>query len=360
MHTRITFGGAVLAAALALGGCSSWDDVTVSGTAAGGQLREQVADATAVTDPRTLTGVSVVTGMSEVEPVAGTVSPQLPVELTDADGREVVVTDTSRILALDLYGTYTRTLRGLGLGENIIGRTVSSSEPSLQSLPVVTESGHSINVEAVLNLRPSLVIVDHSVGPREAIDQIRSAGVTVVVMAPERSLDSIATDITDLAAVVGLPGEGEKLAQRSLAELAADRAAVADLVPDEPLRMAFLYARGDGGVFFVLGEESGSRGLIEGLGGIDVAAENGVGAPAPANAEALAELNPEVFVMMSGGLESTGDLAGLLARPGVAQTVAGQHQRVLALPDGQALSFGPQTGELLLRGAQALYLQEGQ
>lgn len=158
----------------------------------------------------------------------------------------------------------------------------------------------------------------------------------------------------------GLPGEGEKLAQRSLAELAADRAAVAELVPDEPLRMAFLYARGDGGVFFVLGEESGSRGLIEGLGGIDVAAENGVGAPAPANAEALAELNPEVFVMMSGGLESTGDLAGLLARPGVAQTIAGQNQRVLALPDGQALSFGPQTGELLLRGAQALYLQEGQ
>lgn len=44
----------------------------------------------------------------------------------------------------------------------------------------------------------------------------------------------------------------------------------------------------------------------------------------------------------------------------MAQTVAGQNQRVLALPDGQALSFGPQTGELLLRGAQALYLQEGQ
>lgn len=352
--TRILPGVALLlTAALSLGACASWDEVPVTADA---QLREELGSATPADDPRALTGVSAVAEMSEVEPVTDSAQPQLPVELTDADGFDVTVTDTSRILALDLYGTYTKTLRGLGLGENIIGRTVSSSEPSLQDLPVVTESGHSLNVEAVLNLQPSLVIVDHSVGPREAIDQIRQAGVTVVVMSPQRSPDSIGTDIMDLAAVVGLPGEGEQLAERSLAELEADKQAVAELAPEEPLRMAFLYARGDGGVFFVLGEESGSRGLIEGLGGIDVAAESGVGAPAPANAEALAELNPEVFVMMSGGLESTGDVAGLLQRPGVAQTVAGQKQRILALPDGQSLSFGPQTGELLLRGAQALYL----
>lgn len=349
--------GLILVAALTLSGCASWDQTPAT---ADDQLREELAASSPADDPRALTGVSTIDEMSEVEPVTDSASPQLPVELTDADGYDVTVTDTSRILALDLYGTYTKTLRGLGLSDSIIGRTVSSSEPSLADLPVVTESGHSLNVEAVLNLQPSLVIVDHSVGPREAIDQIRQAGVTVVVMAPERSLDSIATDITDLAAVVGLPEEGEKLAQRSLETLEADRAAVAEIAPEDPLRMAFLYARGDGGVFFVLGEESGTRDLIEGLGGIDVAAENGVGSPAPANAEALAELNPEVFVMMSGGLESTGDVAGLLQRPGVAQTTAGQKQRILALPDGQSLAFGPQTGELLLRGAQALYLEDGE
>lgn len=349
--------GVVLAAALALGGCASWDQ-TPAGVNA--ELREQLQSAESDADPRAMRGLSLVGALSEVEPVTDSVSPQLPVELTDADGFDVTVTDTSRILALDLYGTYTKTLRGLGLGENLIGRTVSSSEPSLQDLPVVTESGHSINVEAVLNLQPSLVIADHSVGPREAIEQIRLAGVPVVVMSPQRSLESIGSDIRDLAAVVGLPEEGEKLAQRSLDELDADRAAVAEIAPAEPLRMAFLYARGDGGVFFVLGEESGTDDLIEGLGGMDVAKANGVGSPAPANAEALANLNPEVFIMMSGGLESTGDVAGLLERPGVAQTVAGQNQRILALPDGESLSFGPQTGELLLRAAQALYLDGGE
>lgn len=349
--------GLLLATALALSGCAAWDEVPAS---ANNELREQFSSASASGDPRSYTGLSLVSEMSEVEPVTQSAVPQLPVELTDADGFEVSVTDTSRLMALDLYGTYTQTLRGLGLSDSIIGRTVSSAEPSLAEVPVVTESGHSINIEAVLNLQPSLVIVDHSIGPRDAIDQIRQAGVTVVVMAPQRALDAIGSDITDLAAVVGLPEEGEQLAARSLTDLAEDRAVIAGHAPEDPLRMAFLYARGDGGIFFILGAESGTDDLIEGLGGIDVAAEAGIGSPSPANAEALAKLNPEVFVMMSGGLESTGDMAGLMQRPGVAQTIAGQNQRVLALPDGQSLSFGPQTGELLLRGAQALYLDQGE
>lgn len=346
----------VLAATLGLGACSSWDQGSSS---ANEQLRAELSNAN-VTDPREMTGVATVGEMSEVEPVTTSASPALPVELVDADGYDVAITDVSRILALDLYGTYTKTLRGIGLGENIIGRTISSTEPSLAHLPTVTEGGHGLNVEAVLNLRPTLVMVDHSVGPREAIDQIRAAGVTVVVMNPARSLDTIGQDIMDVAAVVGLPEEGQKLADRSLKDLENDRAAIAEIAPAEPLRMAFLYARGEGGVFFILGEDDGTRGLIEGLGGIDVASDNGVGAPSPASAEALAELNPEVFIMMTGGLESTGDLEGLLKRPGVAQTIAGQKQRILALPDGQSLAFGPQTGEMLLRSAQALYLGEGQ
>ena len=59
--------------------------------------------------------------------------------------------------------------------------------------------------------------------------------------------------------------------------------------------------------------------------------------------------------MMNSGLQSTGDVEGLLQRPGVVQTTAGKNKRVLALPDGDSLAFGPQTGEMLLRAAHALY-----
>ncbi|APT93799.1 ABC transporter substrate-binding protein [Corynebacterium phocae] len=319
------------------------------------ELRDSLPAATSLDDPRSFTGVTHVRDFDEVVPVTDSPQPALPVELTDADGYDVTVTDTSRILALDLYGTYTKTLTGLGLGENIVGRTVSSTENSLADLPVVTQGGHNINVEAVLSLNPSVVIVDHSIGPRDAIDQIRNAGVTTVVMEPTRTIESVEEDIKTLGAVVGLPEEAEQLAQRTVAEVEKDRAAIKDLVPEEPMRMAFLYARGNGGVFFILGEGTGAQDLIEGVGGIDLAAEHNLSYAEPANAEALAKINPEVIIMMDKGLESTGGIDGLLKRPGVAQTVAGQNRRIVTLPDGQSLAFGPLTGQTLLRLAKAIY-----
>lgn len=341
----------ITAAALTLTGCGvqgAYESVDAS-------LREELPSASELRDPRTITGVSHVQDFADVTPVTDNSKPKLPVELVDSDGFDVTVDNVDRILALDLYGTYTKTLTGLGLADNIVGRTVSSTEQVLADRPVVTQGGHNINVEAVLSLQPTLVIVDHSIGPRDAIDQIRAAGVTTVVLQPERTIDAVAQDIKTLGSVVGLNDEAETLANASVEELDKDIAAVKELVPAEPMRVAFLYARGNGGVFFILGEGSGAKDLIEAVGGVDVAAENNLSQAESANAEALARLNPDAFFMMTDGLESTGGIEGLLQRPGIAQTKAGQNRRVIAIPDGQSLAFGPTTGQVLLRTAQALY-----
>lgn len=318
-------------------------------------LRESLPKAGDVKDPRTFTGVSDVRDFDDVQPVSESVSPSLPVHLTDADGFDVEVTDVSRIIALDIYGTYTKTLEGLGLADKIVGRTVSSTENVLKDVPVVTEGGHNINVEAVLSLHPSLLIVDHSIGPRDAIDQIRNAGVTTVVMEPTRTIDSVSEDIKTLGGVVGLSEEASILAERSVHEISAAREAIAAIAPSDPMRVAFLYARGNGGVFFIMGEGTGAKDLIEGVGAKDMGAEYKLSYAEPANAEALAKINPEAIIMMTAGLESTGGIDGLLARPGVAQTIAGKNRRVITIPDGQSLAFGPMTGQTLLRTAQALY-----
>lgn len=320
-----------------------------------GSYTDQLPDPQDLSDPRSFEGVTEVSDFADIEPVSSKVQPALPVELTDADGYDVTVTDVSRILALDIYGTYTKTLSGLGLADNIVGRTVSSTEPNLADRPVVTEGGHNINVEAVLELNPTLVIVDHSIGPRDAIDQIREAGVTTVVMEPQRTIDSVGEDIITLGDTLGLPDEARKLAERSIKEIDESKEAIKTIAPEEPMRMAFLYARGNGGVFFIMGEGTGAQDLIEGIGGVDLAAENNLSYAEPANAEALARINPEVIIMMTDGLKSTGGIDGLLERPGVAQTIAGQKQRIVTIPDGQSLAFGPMTGQTLVKLAKAVY-----
>lgn len=345
---------------LALAGCSSWDGRETTTDSSNSDLISEIQGSGKDVNPRELRGVSTVGALDEVKPVADNPEPQLPVELTDNDGNDVKVEDASRIVALDIYGTYTETLRGLGLGENIVGRSSSSTEASLQDLPVVTQSGHDINVEAVLSLEPTLIVVDHSIGPAGAIDQLRDSGVPTVVMSPDRSPEKLGESIRNLAGVVGLPDEGDTLAQQSTDEYDEAIRTIKEIAPERPLKMAFFYARGEGGVFYVLGKEASTDDLISALGGKDVATDNRIGAPSPANAEALAKLNPDVFVMMSHGLESAGQLQGLLTRPGVAQTTAGKNQRILALPDGDSLAFGPQTGEMLLRAAHALYQENGE
>lgn len=346
------------AAILALTGCGVG---VQSGGANGDTVAvEELPSRDDVGNPNELSGLSTVAPLGDIAPVAESPEPQLPVSFSDATGTDVEVTDISRILALDLYGTLSRTVEGLGLTENIIGRTVSSNEPAIADRPVVTEGGHNLNVEAILELRPSVILVDDTVGPPEAIEQLRDAGITVAVLDPRRTAESLEDDITLVAGALGVREQGTELGKRSREQMEQAQAEVADLAPqgDDRLRMAFLYIRRNGGVFFILGEGSGADNTISELGGIDVATENEIADTVPANAESLAELNPEVILVMNDGLESTGGLEGLLARPGVAQTDAGKNQRIVALPDSEAASMGPQAGLSLVRFAKAVYTGE--
>lgn len=347
------YAAAFAVAGLGVSACASWDEPS-----AHQNLTKDVVDNGSAADPRSFQGGTIVSDLDEVVPVTNSPTPQLPVSVTDVDGYDVVVEDVSRILAIDFYGTFTKTVRGLGLADNLVGRTVASQEESLAELPVVTHGAHALNAEAILELNPSLLVINHSIGPSEVIDQVRAAGVTTVVLAEDRSLEAMGAQIRRMGEVLGVADEGVALAQRSEEELDDAKTAIAQIAPKDPLRMAFLYARGESGVFYILGRDSGTDDLIEGIGGVDVATANGIGSQSPASPEALAELNPEVYIMMSGSLRSIGDIEGLLDRPGVAQTIAGQKQRVIALPDGQALAFGPQSGQLLLATAKAIYHDE--
>ena len=64
------------------------------------QLRDALPDAQSAKNPRSFTGVSNVTDFEDVVAVAESPTPALPVELTDADGYDVSVTDVSRICLL--------------------------------------------------------------------------------------------------------------------------------------------------------------------------------------------------------------------------------------------------------------------
>jgi iron complex transport system substrate-binding protein len=221
----------------------------------------------------------------------------------------------------------------------IVGRDLSSSEKALEDIPVVT-SGHQVIPEKVIALKPDLVIIDASTGPKSAIDQIRSAGIRVEQTPESWNLADISLKVQAVANVIGAPQQGDLLNQ-------AISSAITNSKLSSKPRVAFLYLRGTSSIYLIGGEGSGADSLISAIGGIDVGA---AALPRPFNtltAESLATLNPDVIIVMTKGLESVGGISGLLKLPGVAQTEAGKKQAVIDVDDSLLLSFGPRTPSLV-------------
>ena len=221
----------------------------------------------------------------------------------------------------------------------IVGRDISSSETALSDIPIVT-SGHQVLSEKVIGLKPDLVIIDASTGPKSAIDQIKSAGITVVQTPESWTLADIAIKVSAVAAAIGAPAQGDLLNQAIKAEIQSST------VAKKP-RIAFLYLRGTSSIYLIGGPGSGADSLISAIGAVDVGAGT---LPHPFNtltAETLAMLNPDIILVMTKGLESVGGITGLVKLPGVAQTQAGKNHAVIDVDDSLLLSFGPRTPSLV-------------
>ncbi|WP_182377397.1 ABC transporter substrate-binding protein [Nocardioides sp. WS12] len=319
-----------------------------------------ISDVAALPDPKAWQGaVDINLPEPDIRPVEENPTPQLPARVTDAQGTAVTVTDVDRILALDIYGTLSQTVFELGLGDNIVGRDVSSAYEEIEDRPLVTQNGHELNAEAMLELDPTVVITDTSLGPWDVVLQIRDAGIPVVVVDADRNLANLASLTQEVADALGLPAQGKLLGQRIEDEAAAAQAEIAEVAPQDvtgQLRMIFLYVRGQANVYYMFGKDSGADALITAVGGYDVSSEIGWSGMKPVNDEGLIKAQPDAIVMMSNGLDSIGGVDGLLDQfPALAQTPAGENKRVIAMDDTQVLSYGPRTAAVLNALAVALY-----
>ena len=351
---------ALLAATVGLTGCQAAGARTASGEAGCKAATTPLAELTVDPKPRETVGESTAClSDTGIDPVAENVVSELPVTVTDNQGTLVTVTDTSRILALDLYGSLAATVFGLGLGDNVVGRDTSTGFAEAADLPLVTQNGHELNGEAILALQPTVILTDSSIGPWDVVLQMREAGISVVVMTPTRSLENTGDIVTAVAAALGVPEEGRMLADRlqdETAQTVADIAAIAPKDEADKLRIMCLYVRGNAGIYYIFGTGSGTDSLITSLGGVDVATEIGWQGMRPMTAEAMVDASPDLILMMTKGLESVDGVDGLLERiPAVAETPAGQHRRIVDMSDTEVLSFGPRSPAVLDALARAIY-----
>jgi iron complex transport system substrate-binding protein len=268
--------------------------------------------------------------------------------ITDVEPISIVATDISPISkVVALANGSAEIVAALGYKEILIGRDIASTSSELSSVEVVT-SGHQVLPEKILSLDPDVVLIDASTGPASALKVLRDAGINLVTISEAWSTGDISKKIAEVAAAVGLVAAGENL------NAAMD--AFTQNVPAVPngTSAVFLYLRGGSAIYLIGGKGSGADSLLAAAGVQDLGAQNLEVPFTPISAETLSSLNPDIFLVMSKGLESVGGLSGFLELPGVAQTDAGRNSAVVAVDDSLLLSFGPRTPALISSLAQSI------
>ena len=273
--------------------------------------------------------------------------------ITQADVNSISITPVeeltdARIVAL--ANGAAELIAAMGYLDNLVGRDIASSTIELKDIPVVT-SGHQVIPETIIAVQPTLVIVDDATGPSSAITKLESAGIRIVNISQSWNLADLLIKIKELGAALGAP-QSAALLQKVLAE-SVDGTLAGATSADKQLKVAFLYLRGTSSIYLVGGQGSGADYLINATGAIDIGAKQLAKPFTPLTAETMAQLNPDLILVMIEGLESVGGVSGLVELPGIAQTQAGKNRQVVAVDDSLLLSFGPRTPSLIEKMAAA-------
>jgi iron complex transport system substrate-binding protein len=273
--------------------------------------------------------------------------------ITQADVTSVSITPVeeltdARIVAL--ANGAAELIAAMGYRDNLVGRDIASSTIELKDVLVVT-SGHQVIPETIIALQPTLVIVDDATGPSSAITTLESAGIRVTNVSQSWDLADLLVKIKELGAALGAP-QSAALLQKVLAD-SVDGTLAGASSADKQLKVAFLYLRGTSSIYLVGGQSSGADYLINATGAIDIGAKQLAKPFTPLTAETMAQLNPDLILVMIEGLESVGGVSGLVELPGIAQTNAGKNRQVVAVDDSLLLSFGPRTPSLIEKLAAA-------
>ena len=135
------------------------------------------------------------------------------VDIRDAQGRNVVVKDASRIVSIG--GAVTEILYALGQGERVVAVDISSMYPP-EALKTKPSVGYfrQLSPEGVIGLAPSLILATDGAGPKEAVSVLEAAAIPFVRIPDHYNGEGVIEKIRMIAKAVGVENRGACLRAR--------------------------------------------------------------------------------------------------------------------------------------------------
>ena len=250
---------------------------------------------------------------------------------------------------VSIGGAVTEILYALGQEERVVAVDTTSLHPP-RALAEKPDVGYmrALSAEGVLSLSPDLILMDDGAGPKEAVDLIDAAGVTVKHVPTGHSVPELLEKVREVSAAVGQAQAGEAMATGIEAEFEALEADLAGV--ERKKRVLFILSLVDGRPS-AAGSNTGADAIIRLAGAENVFAE--AEGYKTLSSEAVAALQPDVILTVSrGGAEPAADP---LSVPALAATPAGQAGAVLRMDALYLLGFGPRTPVAVRELAAQIY-----
>ncbi len=247
-----------------------------------------------------------------------------------------------RVVAIG--GALTEIIYALGAQEVLVGNdTTSYYPPAAEDLPKVGYQ-RALSAEGILSLAPDLVILSDEAGPPAVLEQLSSAGVSILKVKAGRSLSDVKSTIQTIAQAIDTqainPGQSAALIDHINAQTLALEDAIAQQA--SPKRVLFVLQH-SGGAPMVAGKNTSADSIIALSGAHNVVtAYSGY---KPLTPEAVMALHPEIILVTSQGLEQAGSAAAIFKIPGLALTPASKTGGVIAMDALLLLGFGPRTAQ---------------
>ncbi|WP_426747889.1 ABC transporter substrate-binding protein [Myxococcus faecalis] len=237
----------------------------------------------------------------------------------------------------------TETVFALGMGEAVVGvDDTSLALPVARGRPKVGYQ-RALASEPLVALGATALLASEEAGPPGVLEQLRSAGMDVVILSNKPTLDEARNRVRVLARKLGRESQGEALVADLEKQLQDAAARAAKGKQNKPVRILALYARG-ANALMVAGKETPTDELIRLAGGVNAVTE--YSGHRPLTAEGVILAAPDIILVPEGTLTAIGGEAGLRDVPGLSQA---KGWKATTVEDVHFMSLGPHLGKAVQR-----------
>ena len=253
---------------------------------------------------------------------------------------------------VSIGGDVTEILYSLGCEDRIVAIDTGSLYPK-SALQQHANVGYlrTLSAEPILALAPDLVIAIEAVEPGIVLDQLRQAGVNIVIVPDKNSLEGIYQKVRLIGDTLAINTQADSLVEsiKSSYEEVINQVAVIEEKP----RIAFLLQAGHG-TSMVAGKMTSADEILKLSSAINVFKE--FDGYKPVNAEAMVKKKPDFVLITERSLsEMGGTKDAVLSKAEIRLAIDNDRDRIIVMDDLLLLGFGPRTPQAIHKLASMIH-----